>query len=321
MLNSNPHNNIGREAHGQFLGARNGKPLNSGETLEPHVEESAGGYCYRYPHPAVTSDCVIFGFDGKQLKVLLIERGVEPYKGMWALPGGFMKIDETIEQCAARELMEETNLNNVYLEQFRVFSTVDRDPRERVITVAFLALVRPADYKLCAGDDASNALWFDVESLPPMAFDHEDIMHQARGYLAEMLRIKPLAFRLLNETFSLSELQRVYEAITNHCYDRRNFQRKAVQSGLVVEADMAEAENEEENEERSIAAKSSKSSGCMQEAAPMFMPSAPAPEMECNCSAPESTRRHRRGMKLFRFNKKKKSREEGDGSTKDLFGF
>lgn len=318
MLNSNPHNNIGREAYGQFLGPGKGEPFISGETSDQHVEEVAGEYCYRYPHPAVTSDCVIFGFDGKQLKVLLIERGVEPYKGMWALPGGFMKIDETIEQCAARELMEETNLYNVYLEQFKVFSAVDRDPRERVITVAFLALVRPADYKLCAGDDASNALWFDVESLPPMAFDHEEIMRQAREYLAEMLRIKPLAFRLLNETFSLSELQRVYEAITNHCYDRRNFQRKAVQSGLVVEADMSEDKNYEVESE---ACKSNISSGCMQEAAPMIMPTAPAPGMECNCSAQELTRRHRRGLKLFRFNKKVKSRDEGDGSTKDLFGF
>lgn len=95
-------------------------------------------YCYKYPHPAVTTDCVIFGFDGKRLHILLIERGLEPYKGSWALPGGFLKMDETVEEGAARELYEETHVKDVYLEQFKVFSTVDRDPRERVITVAFM---------------------------------------------------------------------------------------------------------------------------------------------------------------------------------------
>ncbi|MDE6408814.1 MAG: NUDIX hydrolase [Muribaculaceae bacterium] len=207
-----------------------------------------GDYCYKYPHAALTADCVIFGFDGYNLKILLIERGLEPYKGMWALPGGFMKvadpeggkIDLTIEDTAKRELKEETNLSGVFLQQFRVYSRFDRDPRERVVTVAFIALVGPQNYRkvfeeTVAGDDASNAMWWNVDFLPPMAFDHTDIISDAKEYLAEMIRIKPLAFNLLDSTFSMTELQNVYEAITGQSYDRRNFQRKAIQSGLLDE--------------------------------------------------------------------------------------
>ncbi|MCH5220476.1 MAG: NUDIX hydrolase [Muribaculaceae bacterium] len=194
-------------------------------------------FSYRYPHPAVTADCVIFGFDGSALKILLIERGIEPFKGLWALPGGFMRIDETVDETARRELHEETGLTNIYMEQFRVFSDVNRDPRERVITVAFIALVKPSDYELVAGDDASNALWFDENLLPPLAFDHHEIIVQAREFLCEMLRLKPAAFELLNTVFSLSELQKVYEVINRTHYDRRNFQRKALQSGLLEEVD------------------------------------------------------------------------------------
>lgn len=197
--------------------------------------DSSKPYCYRYPHAAITADCVIYGFDGESLKILLIERGLQPYKGMWALPGGFMKIDETIEETARRELFEETGLQNVYLSQFKVFSDVDRDPRERVVTVAFIALVRPSDYHLIAGDDAANALWFDEDMLPPMAFDHIDIIHAARQHLSETLRVQPVAFELLNKVFSLSELQKVYEVVNRTTYDRRNFQRKALQSGLIGE--------------------------------------------------------------------------------------
>ena len=192
-------------------------------------------YTYEYPHAAITADCVIYGFDGEHLKILLIERGQEPYKGMWALPGGFMRMDETIEQTARRELYEETGLTDVYMSQFKMFSNVDRDPRERVVTVVFMALIRPSDYELVAGDDAAGAMWFDEDSLPPLAFDHAGIIAEAHRYLEEMLRLRPVAFRLLDKTFSMGELQRVYEEINRTSYDRRNFQRKALQSGLLEE--------------------------------------------------------------------------------------
>ncbi len=192
-------------------------------------------YTYKYPHPAVTTDCVVFGFDGKELQLLLIERGIEPFKGSWALPGGFMNTNETVEQCAMRELREETGVENIYLEQFHVFSSVKRDPRERVVTVAFVALVRKSDYKLIASDDAARASWFQVDELPPLAFDHHDIIVMGRHHLQVMMRVSPAAFTLLDEKFSMSELQRLYEIINGTTYDRRNFARKMSSSPLLQE--------------------------------------------------------------------------------------
>ena len=181
----------------------------------------------------MTADSVVFGFDGKKLHILLIERGIEPYKGSWALPGGFMNINETIEECARRELHEETGVEDIYLEQFHVFSGINRDPRERVVTVAFFALVRKSDYGLIAGDDAVRANWFDLDELPPLAFDHAGIIKHARGYLQEVLRNRPIAFKLLDEKFSMAELQRLYEAINGVEYDRRNFAKKMNSTGLL----------------------------------------------------------------------------------------
>ncbi|MDE7189300.1 MAG: NUDIX hydrolase [Muribaculaceae bacterium] len=206
-------------------------------TNPPADQKEKYPYCYKYPHPAMTADCVIFGFDGQQLRLLLVERGCEPFKGCWALPGGFMKIDETIEHTARRELSEETGLNNVYLTQFRVYSRPDRDPRERVVTVAFIALVRPADYHVAGGDDAAQAIWFDETMLPPLAFDHADIIRDAREHLKEILRLRPVAFELLNKVFTISELQTVYEVINRASYDRRNFMRTAIESKVITEVE------------------------------------------------------------------------------------
>lgn len=136
-------------------------------------------YCYKYPRPALTADCVIFGssVDGGY-KVLLIQRGSDPFKGMWALPGGFMEMDETLEQCARRELKEETGLDTpVRFEELGSFSTIGRDPRGRTVTVAFLAVVPLSEVQ--GGDDAAAAQWFPLNELPSLAFDHDEILHRA----------------------------------------------------------------------------------------------------------------------------------------------
>lgn len=190
-------------------------------------------YTYKYPHPAVATDSVVFGYDGKNLHVLLIERGIEPYKGSWALPGGFLKMDETVEEGARRELEEETNIKDIYLEQFHVFSAVDRDPRERILSVSFLALVRKSDYNVIAGDDAAKAEWFDIDKLPDLAFDHKEIIDMAIEKLQQILRYKPIAFKLLDKKFIMSELQKLYEIINGTEYDRRNFQKKMIATGLL----------------------------------------------------------------------------------------
>lgn len=200
-------------------------------------------YTYDYPRPAVTCDVVLFGYDGSQLHVLLIERGLEPYRGHWALPGGFMRMDESLEQCAARELHEETGVSLVDLKQIGAFSSVHRDPRGRVITVAFLGLVNKSHYRLLAGDDAADAQWFMLEALPPLAFDHDEIIYTATRHLRDMVATTPAVLKLLDRQFSLAELQRVVELITGQQYDRRNFQRRILQSDAIVPAPDAPSES------------------------------------------------------------------------------
>lgn len=134
-------------------------------------------YTYKYPHPAVTADCVVFSQNGSELSVLLIERGNDPYKGHWAFPGGFMNMDETAEECARRELKEETGLEVQFVSQIGAFTKVDRDPRERVISVVFYAWSEMKEVK--GGDDAHLAQWFPVSKVPPLAFDHDEVLQKA----------------------------------------------------------------------------------------------------------------------------------------------
>ena len=196
---------------------------------------SENNYCYRYPHPAVTADCVIFGFDGVAIKVLLIQRGIEPYKGKWAFPGGFMRIDETAEESARRELMEETGLSSASVEQFYTFSDVNRDPRERVLTVAHYALVRLSEVK--GGDDAATARWFAMDEVPILAFDHDRILRMAVNRLKERICFEPIGFELLPEVFTMTELQNLYEAILEVKFDRRNFYNKMLKLGILMGAE------------------------------------------------------------------------------------
>ena len=192
-------------------------------------------YCYKYPHPAVTTDCVIFGFDGSELQVLLIERGIEPFKGKWAFPGGFLNMDETAGEGAMRELKEETGLENAYIEQFNTYSEPGRDPRERVITIAHYALVRIQEVK--GGDDAAKAQWFPIDKVPQLAFDHDKILRDAMRKLRERIHFEPIGFELLPEKFTMKELQILYESILGVKFDRRNFAKKMMHYELLNQLD------------------------------------------------------------------------------------
>lgn len=188
-------------------------------------------YSYKYPHPSVTTDCVIFGFDDVKLKVLLVERGMAPYKGRWAFPGGFLNMDESAEEGALRELKEETGLEGAYIRQFHTFSAPQRDPRERVITIAYYALVKMQEVK--GGDDASDARWFALDEMPPLAFDHDQILRKAEKTLRQQIHFEPVGFELLPEKFTIKQLQNLYEAILDMRFDRRNFYNKMRRLGML----------------------------------------------------------------------------------------
>jgi len=191
-------------------------------------------YRYQYPRPALTVDCVVFGFDEGELKVLLIERGLEPFKGRWALPGGFVRVDETLDEAARRELEEETGLKRIFLEQLYTFGEVERDPRERVVSVAYYALVNLSEHNAKAATDAANARWFPVAKTPKLAFDHADILAVALARLKGKVRYQPIGFELLPPRFTLSELQHLYEAVLGLGLDKRNFRKKVLGFGLLT---------------------------------------------------------------------------------------
>lgn len=194
-------------------------------------------YTYDYPRPAVTVDCVVFGFDEGDLKVLLVRRDVEPFRGKWALPGGFVHEDESLDDAARRELREETGIGKLYLEQLYTFGDVDRDPRGRVITVAYYALVKLADFSVKAATDASSAAWFPVADISHLAFDHDQIVEVALARLKGKVRYEPIGFELLPVKFALSELQHLYEVILEAPLDKRNFRKKVLGTELLHELD------------------------------------------------------------------------------------
>ena len=183
-------------------------------------------YSYEYPHPAVTTDIVIFTIRSEELEVLLVKRGGEPYRGYWALPGGFVDIDEDLEDCALRELQEETGVTGVYLEQLYTFGAPDRDPRERVISVTYYAMVPAEQVSLQAASDADDVGWFEVDHLPPLAFDHDRIIAMAHRRLASKLTYSTIALQFMPERFTLRELQQVYESILGETLDKRNFRKR-----------------------------------------------------------------------------------------------
>ncbi len=182
-------------------------------------------HSYKFPHPAVSVDIVVFTIRDNQLKLLLIRRANSPHKGKWALPGGFVDITEGLDEAASRELQEETGVSSVYLEQLYTFGKPKRDPRERVITVAYYALIPSDKMQLQAATDAAAVGWFGMNELPKLAFDHADIVSMAHQRLVSKLDYSTLAFQFLSESFTLHELQDVYQIICQQALDKRNFRK------------------------------------------------------------------------------------------------
>ena len=193
-------------------------------------------HCYQYPHPAVTTDVAVFTIRDQKLQLLLVQRADEPYQSMWALPGGFLEIDEDLEACAKRELAEETGICGVYLEQLYTFGSPSRDPRERIISVTYYALVPSDRLQPKAASDAIEAQWFALDQMPPLAFDHQQIVALAQRRLAAKLDYSTIAFQFMPETFTLSELQAVYEILINERLDKRNFRKKILALKGIEEA-------------------------------------------------------------------------------------
>lgn len=192
-------------------------------------------HTYEYPRAALTVDCVVFGLDEDDLKILLIQRDLPPFEGQWALPGGFVHVDETLEEAARRELEEETGLHKVFLEQLFTFGDVERDPRERVVTVAYFALVKLSDHRVRSATDARDAAWFSVTDVPDLAFDHDHIVEVAVERLRGKVRYQPIGFELLPRKFTLTQLQRMYEIVLERQLDKRNFRKKILGMDLLVD--------------------------------------------------------------------------------------
>jgi len=200
-----------------------------------YIMLAMGKYVYQYPRPAVTVDVAACRLVGEALTVLLIRRGKPPFQGRWALPGGFMGIDEPPEAAAKRELAEETALSGraILWEQIGAFGQVDRDPRGRTISIAYLALYKNVPDHPTAGDDAAEAAWFDVSRLPALAFDHSRIIAAALQRLRWKLCCTPTAFRLAGRTFTLQGLRHVFEVLLGGPVDKRRFAQKILKEGLI----------------------------------------------------------------------------------------
>ena len=187
----------------------------------------------KYETPLITVDIVLFTVTQNSLRVLLIQRKNPPYDHMWAMPGGFIHMGETLEEAATRRLREETNAEHIYLEQLGAFGEPRRDPRARVLTVAYYALVSADILRLEAHDNAEDVGWFSISELPELAFDHREIVDKALMRLKEQLETSTVAFQLLPEKFTLTELQRVYELILGKQLDKRNFRKKILATGIL----------------------------------------------------------------------------------------
>lgn len=195
-------------------------------------------YTYDYPRPGLTVDCVVFGLDEQiDLKVLLIQRRIPPFQHQWALPGGFVQMEESLEEAARRELQEETGVQGIFLEQLYTFGDLGRDPRDRIISVAYYALINLTDYPLLASTDAKDATWYSVGALPTLAFDHAQILQQAIQRLQGKVCYEPIGFELLPQKFTLTQIQQLYETVLGHPLDKRNFRKKLLKMELLIPLD------------------------------------------------------------------------------------
>lgn len=183
---------------------------------------------------ALSIDCVIFGFSNGAISVLLVKHGQGPTKGQWALPGSWIKYNESIDEAASRILTAQTSLSKIYLEQFKTYGNPERFPDKRVITIVYYALVNKEDFILQAGNTVSNVQWFETNNIPKMAFDHNLIATDCIKFLQHKVQHEPIGFNLLPKKFSLLQLQELYEAILNKKLDKPNFRRKFIKMQLLI---------------------------------------------------------------------------------------
>jgi 8-oxo-dGTP diphosphatase len=210
-------------------------PQVENQKVLPSGEDLGGASIHEFEKPSLTIDCVVFGYDLKELKILLVNRKKEPFEGSWALPGGFLNVEESFEQCVERVLATKTGIVNLFVEQLYTFGRVNRDERGRVISVAYFALVNPHNYQLINGLANNETQWFSYTALPQnLAFDHADIIKLAHERLQNKVRYQPVGFNLLDKTFTLPELQRLYETILDKKIDRRNFRKKMLDDLQII---------------------------------------------------------------------------------------
>ncbi len=189
------------------------------------------------PHIKLTVDAIVFGYNAGKISILLIQRKYEPFKGQWAIPGGFVLEDESLEEAVHRELKEETGVSINYLEQLYTFGAVDRDPRGRVVSVAYFGLIHPDGHTLEASTDAEVAQWFDIDELPALSFDHKHILEVTITRLKGKITYEPIGFELLETKFPFSDLEKLYTTLLGRPVDRRNFRKKINNLNILDELD------------------------------------------------------------------------------------
>ncbi|MFC2117707.1 NUDIX domain-containing protein [Bacteroidota bacterium] len=190
-------------------------------------------YYDNFPKHFVALDCIIFGFDEGELKLLVVKRDLVPARGQWSLMGGFLELNENLKSAAQRILHNLTGLKNVFMEQLFTFGEVDRDPGERTVSVAYFALLKIEDYDKDLVS-LNSAQWFPMSEVPELIFDHNTMVNKALKRLRRKARVRPIGFELLPKKFTLPQLQSLYEAIYNKTYDKRNFRKKILSTGLLV---------------------------------------------------------------------------------------